>query len=112
VEGNNNSSDGSRKPNDTLAGETQDTKEHATDKSLPSSPNGNTSIPPMLVAKSAEPSWRRFVDSYLRCAEYCPSFLFRSVVKWTDLFALFTLFACGRHAAQRTFYFLLSHKEI
>lgn len=52
VEGNNNSSDGSRKPNDTLAGETQDTKEHATDKSLPSSPNGNTSIPPMLVAKS------------------------------------------------------------
>ncbi|KMZ06708.1 uncharacterized protein LOC6730127 isoform X3 [Drosophila simulans] len=52
VEGNNNSSDGSRKPNDTLAGETQDTKEHATDKSLPSSPNGNTSTPPMLVAKS------------------------------------------------------------
>ncbi|XP_017076328.1 uncharacterized protein LOC108111402 isoform X1 [Drosophila eugracilis] len=51
VEGNNNSSDISQKPNDTFTGETQDGSKNAVDKSLPSSPNGNTAIPPM-AAKS------------------------------------------------------------
>ncbi|XP_043654078.1 uncharacterized protein LOC122620597 isoform X4 [Drosophila teissieri] len=51
VEGNNNSSETSRKPNHTHAGEVQDAKEQASDRSLPCSPNGNTSTP-SIAAKS------------------------------------------------------------
>ncbi|XP_017041789.1 uncharacterized protein LOC108088485 isoform X4 [Drosophila ficusphila] len=52
VEGNNNSnSEISQKPNDTFTGEIQDSNENAIDKSVPSSPNGNTTMP-AIVAKS------------------------------------------------------------
>ncbi|EDV53160.1 uncharacterized protein LOC6554477 isoform X1 [Drosophila erecta] len=54
VEGNNNSSETGRKPSDTQAGELQDTQEPATDKSLPSSPNGNTSRPPIAPQSEAK----------------------------------------------------------
>ncbi|KRK04165.1 uncharacterized protein LOC6537980 isoform X3 [Drosophila yakuba] len=54
VEGNNNSSETNRKPNDTHAGEIQDTKEHASDRSLPGSPNGNTSTAPIAAKSEAK----------------------------------------------------------
>ncbi|XP_070852198.1 uncharacterized protein [Drosophila suzukii] len=54
VEGNNNSSDISQKPNDTFTGDSQVSNENAIDKSLPSSPNGNTAIPPIAAKSEAK----------------------------------------------------------
>jgi len=54
VEGNNNSSDISQKPNDTFTGDSQVSNENAIDKSLPPSPNGNTAIPPIAAKSEAK----------------------------------------------------------
>ncbi|XP_016985584.1 uncharacterized protein LOC108049063 isoform X1 [Drosophila rhopaloa] len=54
VEGNNNSSEISQKPNNSFALEIQDDNENGNDKSLPSSPIGNTAIPPMTAKSEAK----------------------------------------------------------
>ncbi|KAH8362986.1 hypothetical protein KR084_003995 [Drosophila pseudotakahashii] len=54
VEGNNNSSDISQKPNDTFTGDSQVSNENAIDKSLPASPNGNTVIPTIATKCEAK----------------------------------------------------------
>ncbi|XP_070072624.1 uncharacterized protein [Drosophila takahashii] len=54
VEGNNNSSDISQKPNDTFTGDSQVSSENAIDKSLPASPNGNTAIPAIAAKCEAK----------------------------------------------------------
>ncbi|XP_016951230.1 uncharacterized protein LOC108025321 isoform X7 [Drosophila biarmipes] len=54
VEGNNNNNDISQKPNDTFAGDIQARNEHAIDKSLPSSPNGNTAVTPIAAKSEAK----------------------------------------------------------